>query len=269
MEHQQFLGNTIEDIAREKAGIIKHSQPVVIGRAEGVVREIFENEAKRLYAPIRFAQDKPEVIRAKHVDGVLRLETNNYGTIDSELTGDYQAENVNTVLCTLNMLKRLKYRIKENAIREGFAHVVENTGLIGRWTKLDNAPLTICDSAHNPPAMAQVMKQLKQEHFNKLHMVLGFMADKDINAMFDLMPKSANFYFTQAQTSRSMSAKNLKEKAATIGIDGEAYDNAMLALDAARQAANKNDLIYVGGSMYVLAELFKDLGYMDKDKEEK
>ena len=265
LEHQQFLGDTLEQIASEKAGIIKHGQPVVIGKAEGVVREVFENEAKRLYAPINFALDSPEVLSAKHVDGYLRLTTNNYGTIDCELTGDYQAENANTVLVTISQLKELKYRIKTDAVRDGFAHVIENTGLMGRWMRLDNNPLTICDSAHNPSGMEQVMKQIKRERFKSLHLVLGFMADKDVSSMLEMFPKSAKFYFTQAQTSRSMTSKDLKQKAATIGITGNNYGNVMEALGAARQAANEKDLIYIGGSMYVLAELLKALGKGNDD----
>ncbi len=264
LEHQQFLGNTLEEIASEKAGIIKHGHPVVIGNAEGVVRDVFEREAKRLYADIRFAQDKPEVLSAKHVDGVLRLETRNYGTLDCELTGDYQVENCNTVLTAFNMLKRMKYRVKESALREGFANVVENTGLLGRWMKIGTNPLTVCDSAHNPPGFTQVMKQLKLERFDKLHMVLGFMADKNVAEMLDMLPKSTLMYFTQAQTPRSLKAADLQRLATGMGFQGEAYDDVTAALAAARQAAGDGDLVYVGGSMYVLAELLKSLGYNDQ-----
>ena len=264
LEHQQFLGNTLEDIAREKAGIIKHGQPVVIGHADGVVREVFEAEAKRLYADICFAQDKPEVVTAKHVGSMLRLTTNSYGTIDCQLTGDYQVENVNTVLCTFNILKRLKYRIKMDALLDGFAHITENTGLMGRWMVLAEEPLTICDSAHNVPGFKQVVRQLKLQHRNKLHMVMGFMADKNVEGMLQMMPLDAKFYFTQAQTSRSMKADKALEIATAVGIkDAQAFANVQQALEAARAAALPQDLIYVGGSMYVLAELLKHLGYGD------
>ncbi|MBQ1736819.1 MAG: bifunctional folylpolyglutamate synthase/dihydrofolate synthase [Muribaculaceae bacterium] len=263
LEHQQFLGNTLEEIASEKAGIIKHGQPVVIGRAEGVVRDVFEREAKRLYADIRFAQDRPEVLSAKHADGVLRIETVNYGTLDCELTGDYQIENTNTVLTALNMLKRLKYRIREKAVHEGFAHVIENTGLMGRWMRLGTHPLVICDSAHNPAGIEQVIKQLKHEDYKRLHMVMGFMADKDVKSILNLLPKDAVYYFTQAQTSRSMTVEQLQSLAAKCGIEGSIYNNVSEALDAARNQANDEDLIYVGGSMYVLAELLIALNYGD------
>ena len=207
LEHQQFLGNTLEEIALEKAGIIKHGRPVVIGHADGVVRDVFDREAKRLYSDIHFAEDKPEVISATHADGVLRLETANFGTLDCELTGDYQVENVNTVLTAMNLLKRLKYRIKEKAIQQGFARVVENTGLMGRWMKIDDKPLTILESAHNVAGMTQAMKQLQYETFDDLHMVIGFMADKDVSGILELLPKKAFYYFTQAQTSRAMSVE--------------------------------------------------------------
>lgn len=262
LEHQQFLGNTLEEITREKAGIIKHGQPVIVGRAEGVVREVLESEAKRLYSEIRFAQDKPEVLTAKHVGDVLRLTTVNYGTIECELTGDYQVENVNTVLTTLAFLKRLKYRIKLNALLDGFAHVVENTGLMGRWMKLDENPMTICDSAHNVPGFQVVVRQLRLLRRNKLRMVMGFMADKNVAGILELLPLDAAFYFTQATTSRSMKADQVLELAVQAGFrEARAFANVEEALAAARADAAPDDIIYVGGSMYVLAELLKALGY--------
>ncbi len=263
LEHQQFLGDTIEQIAMEKAGIIKHGVPVVIGHAEGSVRDVFENEAKRHYSEIRFAQDKPEVTKTSYTGGELRLETASYGTINCELTGSYQIENANTVLVALNVLKRLKYRIKTPAVQDAFANVIEYTGLMGRWMKLGTKPLTICDSAHNPSGMQEAMKQIKREKHDKLHMVLGFMADKDVETMLGLMPKSAHFYFTQAETVRSMTAATLQSLASQLGYSGEAFDHVAEALDAARSNAGEKDLVYVGGSMYVLAELLKSLGYDD------
>ena len=263
LEHQQFLGNTLEEITLEKAGIIKHGKPVIIGHAEGVVRDVFEREAKRLYANICFAEDKPEVISARHVDGVLRLETVSFGTVDCELTGDYQVENTNTVLTALTLLKRLKYRIKDKAVHDGLAHVVESTGLMGRWMRLDNKPLTILESAHNVPGITQAMRQLKFEEYDNLHMVLGFMADKDVNGILELLPKKATYYFTQAQSSRALDVETLSKIAAQHGLKGKNYKNVVDALEAARRAAAPRDLIYVGGSMYVLAELLTAFNYDD------
>jgi len=267
LEHTQFLGNTVEEIAAEKAGIIKHSQPVIIGRAEGSVRKVFEDEARRLYARITFAQDNPEVISATHVNGMMHLETVHYGAIDCPLIGDYQAENVNTVLTALNEMKRLKYRLKPNAIKTAFANVVKDTGLLGRWMKLDSNPTVVCDSAHNVPGFTQIVKQLAIEPHDKLHMVLGFMGDKDVEHILELLPKDANYYFTQADTPRSLKANELAKIAAKQGIQGTTHDNVTDALAAAKDAACERDLIYVGGSMYVLAELLTALGYGDKEKE--
>ena len=265
LEHQQFLGDTLEDITREKAGIIKHGHPVIVGRADGVVREVLETEAKRLYSEIRFAQDKPEVLTSKHVGNVFRMNTVNYGTIDCELTGDYQVENVNTVLTTINLLKRLKYRIKMDALREGFAHVTEKTGLMGRWMKLDDDPLTICDSAHNVPGFQVVVRQLRLLRRNKLRMVMGFMADKNVAGILELLPLDAVFYFTQANTPRSMKAGKVLELATQAGIkQAKAFDGVEEALDAACADAAPDDVIYVGGSMYVLAELLKARGYGER-----
>lgn len=265
LEHQQFLGNTIEEITHEKAGIIKHGKPVVVGRANDAVRDVIAKEAKRLYAEVKFAQDKPEVTSATHVDNALRLTTKSFGTIDCELTGDYQVENANAVLITLNILKRMKYRIKTDAVYRGFARISENTSLMGRWMKLGESPTIICDSAHNPPGMETIIKQLKREQYTKLHMVVGFMADKDVISMLKLLPDNALYYFTQAQTSRSMTAEDLKALAGKVALKGDTYNHVYDALQAAIKAAKPKDLIYVGGSMYVLAELFAALGYGDKD----
>lgn len=263
LEHQQFLGNTVEEIALEKAGIIKHGRPVVIGHAEGVVHDVFAREAKRLYSEIRFAEEKPEVTHAEHLDGVLRLTTKNYGTIDCELTGDYQVENANTVLNALNLLKRLKYRIREKAIHAGFSHVVENTGLMGRWMKIADTPLTIVESAHNVAGMTQALKQLNHEYFDDLHMVLGFMSDKDVKGILALLPKKGKYYWTEAHTPRAMRVNELSHLAASCGLKGTTYNDVAEALAAARHAAAPRDLIYVGGSMYVLAELLTAMGYDD------
>ncbi len=265
LEHQQFLGNTIEEITREKAGIIKQGRPVVVGRADETVRYVIKSEAKRLYADVKFSQDKPEVTSSTHVDNILRLTTKSFGTIDCELTGDYQTENANTVLVALNLLKRLKYRVRTDAVQKGFTCIAECTGLMGRWMKLGEKPTIICDSAHNPPGMETVLRQLRREQYDKLHMIIGFMADKDVISMLKLLPDKATYYFTQAQTSRSMSANDLKALAGKVTLKGDVYSHVNDALQAAIKAANPKDLIYVGGSMYVLAELFAALGYGDKD----
>ncbi len=267
LEHQQFLGDTLADIAREKAGIIKHGQPVVIGNAHGIVRMVFERTAKRLYSDITFAEDEPQVISSKHANGMLQLNTRDYGTINCDLTGDYQIENINTVLTALRVLKQGKYRIKDQDVKEGLAHVAETTGLIGRWMKLGDKPLTICDSAHNVAGITEAMHQLTREEYDQLHMVMGFMADKDVDGILQLLPKKATYYFTRAQTPRALPIQDLMTKANEHGLKGSTYNNVSEALDAARQAAHPRDLIYIGGSMYVLAELFQAIA-KDKDNDD-
>ena len=261
LEHQQFLGNTLEEIAHEKAGIIKQGRPVVVGHADGIVREVMNQVAQKHSAEICFAEDSPEVTTAKHCIDSLRLTTKNYGTLDYELTGDYQVENANTVLTAIDILRDLDFQISDKAVHDGFAHVVENTGLMGRWMKLNDKPLAICDSAHNPPGMQQAMKQLQAGNHKRLHMVLGFMGDKDVATMLKMMPKTAKYYFTQAQTSRTMTVESLQQIAAQNGIKGIIYNNVADAYAAALSNAAPEDMVYVGGSMYVLAELLTHLGY--------
>ena len=261
LEHQQFLGNTIEEIAHEKAGIIKHNRPVIVGHADDRVRAVMNDVATRQSAKIVFAEDQPQVLATEHVRGALRLKTRSYGPVEYELTGDYQVENANTVLTAITTLKGLGFNISDAAVHDGFAHVVENTGLMGRWMKLRERPMAICDSAHNPPGMRQAMKQLQATKHNHLHLVLGFMADKDVQSMLEMMPQESSYYFTQAQTSRSMSAAELHHRASQAGLKGKIYNNVAEAYEAAVSAADTGDLVYVGGSMYVLAELLTTLGY--------
>lgn len=261
LEHQQFLGNTLEEIAHEKAGIIKPGRPVIVGHANDTVRAVMNEVAHNNSSEIIFAEDQPEVLDAKHHGNVLRLSTKSYRTLDYELTGDYQVENANTVLTALNKLKELGFKINDRSVRNGFSSVAKNTGLMGRWMILKDIPLVICDSAHNPSGMEQAMKQLKASSSRKLHLVIGFMADKDVQTMLKMMPKRARYYFTQAQTSRSMRAEELKRQAAEVGIKGRIYNNVAQAYEKAIDVADPYDTIYVGGSMYVLAELLKYLGY--------
>jgi len=266
LEHTQLLGNTLIAIAGEKAGIIKRNRPVLIGEAgDADVKAVFVNKAKQEHASIAFAQDEPEVTAARHADGMLELQTVHYGTLQCELTGDYQVANANTALSAINILRHEGFRIKDPAVTKGFATVVETTGLMGRWMRLADEPLTICDSAHNVPGITQVVKQLQLTPHDKLHIVMGMMADKDVEHALALLPHEACYYFTQAQTTRSLPAGDLRKMAEQQGVQGKAYDNVMAALDQARKAAGSHDLIFIGGSMYVLAELLTAMNIDDKD----
>lgn len=259
LDHTQFLGNTLPEIAGEKAGIIKHKMPVVIGEATGEVREVFERKAAQEEAPITFAQDSPIVVEGKSVGGHTLLQTKDYGQIIDELGGSFQIKNANTVLTAIEVLKQLGVDIETEAVASAFERVCELSDFIGRWQKLGSKPLIICDSGHNVGAFTNIVQQLRQEEYDRLHMVIGFMKDKDVDDVLAMLPREATFYFTQAQSPRAMKASELQAKAARHSLQGECYDHVEDAYQAALYHAREHDMIYVGGSMYVLAELLPTL----------
>lgn len=256
MDHTQFLGNTLEQIAGEKAGIIKPGVPVVVGEApQSGVRKVFQSRAGELHAPITFAQDHPLVTGWQPQGTHLLLNLADGATLTSELGGDYQVANANTVLTAVQALRGLGVEISNEAVSGAFAHVCELTGLMGRWQQLQQHPRVVCDSGHNTGAFTQIVKQLRSEPHQRLHMVLGFMADKNIDGILSLLPREATYYFTQAPTPRALPAATLKQKAAAHHLAGNSYNSVHEACQAALQAAGRNDLIYIGGSMYVLSQL--------------
>ncbi|MBR1803773.1 MAG: bifunctional folylpolyglutamate synthase/dihydrofolate synthase [Muribaculaceae bacterium] len=257
LEHTEFLGDTVEEIAGEKAGIIKPGVPVVVGEAQGGVRRVFERVAAEREAPVTFAQDAPQVLGVSHDGAMLVLDTASVGCVRCELAGDYQALNVNTVLTAVNVLERQGLDGLSREVPQALEQVSRLTGLRGRWTRLGENPMVIADSAHNIAAITLAMKQLAECPCTALHMVMGFMADKDLEHILPLLPREATYYFTQAQTPRALKAVDLQTMAAPLGLNGQCYGNVAEALASARAAACDTDLIYVGGSMYVLAELFQ------------
>ena len=260
IDHTQFLGSTPAQIASEKAGIIKRGAPVVIGEAEGEVRTTFENKAKAENAPITFATDCSTIQNAYCENGHCRIESLAYGTLINELGGEYQIKNSATVLTALQALKNCDVQISDDAVKAGFVHVIENTGLIGRWQTISTNPRIICDSGHNVGAFTQITHQLQNKNYDTLHMVMGFMADKDVDHVLAMLPKDAIYYFTQADSPRAMTANELLQKATSHGLHGKSYPTVAEAKSAAITAATTSDLIYIGGSMYVLAEaLMTDL----------
>ncbi len=255
LDHTQFLGDTLTEIAGEKAGIIKEGVPVVIGEAEGEVRKVFEQKATQLHSPIIFAQDNAQVLDGKSVDGHTILMTKHYGQLIDELGGTYQIKNANTVLTAVESLKALGVKIEQtSAVSNAFERVCELSGFMGRWQQLAKCPLTVCDSGHNIGAFQHIIEQLNKEKHETLHMVLGFMKDKNIDEIIAMLPKHAKYYFTNAHTPRALHAAELNDKATAHGIKGNCYDSVAHAIEAARAMAKENDMIYIGGSMYVLAE---------------
>lgn len=259
-DHTEFLGDTLPQIAAEKAGIIKHGVPVVVGEAQAEVRQVFEQAARRCKAPIVFAQDRPQVAGVSHEANHLVVNSKRHGVITCELAGDYQRHNINTALVAEEQLERMGFMLKSELVNSSFGCISHVTGLMGRWMTVDTKPCRIiCDSGHNVAGITSIVHQLGIERFAHLRMVMGFMRDKDLGHILPLLPTGATYYFTQAQTPRALPAGELRQMAGSQGLIGECYEDVMAALDAARAAAEPDDLIYVGGSMYVLAELFANI----------
>jgi dihydrofolate synthase/folylpolyglutamate synthase len=238
LDHTQFLGTTLESIAIEKAGIIKPQTPVIIGEYVSETQPVFTKQAEKLEAPIYFASD---LIKK---------------TYPSALLGEYQLHNKKTVQQAFEVLQDLGFvELTENDIQQGFLNVITNTGLQGRWQQLHSAPKVICDTAHNAHGLALVMQQLEKENFRTLHIVLGMVADKNLDDILPLFPKNALYYFCCPTNSRGLEAKKLQEKAAVFGLNGSTFNSVSNAYENARNSALVDDFIYVGGSTFVVAEI--------------
>lgn len=255
LDHVQFLGDTVEKIAVEKAGIIKHNIPVVIGEAENGVRLVFEHTAKNVGAPIIFAEDEQPVISQKQTTKGWKLETKNYSTVLDELGGYAQLKNAATILCAIDELKTLGYTIPTNAVQDGFMHVCELTGLMGRWQIIqDKNPKIVCDTGHNAAGIKYIAQQLADEKYNTLHIVLGMVSDKDVSSVLSLLPAHAVYYFTKASIPRAMNEADLQNLAKNFNLHGNTYPNVENAVQTALENTNEQDLIFIGGSNFIVAE---------------
>ena len=254
-DHTQFLGNTLPEIASEKAGIIKPGIPVVIGEAEGDVKKVFANKAAEQNAPIRFAQEHPQITEASYGTQYVTYHTADFGIIESQLAGDCQIYNANTILNAVIELRELGIDISQQSITQSFRHVCEQTGLMGRWMKLNDHPLTICDTGHNTGGMQYITQRLKAAKCNKLRIIIGFVNDKDIDHILDMLPADAIYYFTQAMIPRAQKAQILQAQAAQKGLMGNCYNNVAEAYTAALNEASADDMVFVGGSTFIVADL--------------
>lgn len=268
LDHTQFLGSTPAAIATEKAGIIKHGVPVVIGEADNQTRPVFEQKAIAEAAPIIFAEDKPEVTYSKNISSAeVDYESQSFGTIKSHLSGEYQARNMNTILTSLRQifgkgllpaLNSKAYGMKksdvESVVRKGLEDVPIRTGLMGRWQIVGNNPTVVCDTGHNPGGWKYLTHQLHNTPCRQLHIVFGMAADKDVASVLSMLPHSASYYFTQASVRRAMPCSDLQLLAKSCGLQGKAYPTVRLAYEAALTAAQPSDFIYVGGSSFVVAD---------------
>lgn len=255
-DHMQFLGSTLSAIAGEKAGIIKQGVPVIIGEAVAETKPVFEAKAQDINAPIYFAQDNPYVLscNADYVYAGCKYQIKGFGQLYGELGGFCQERNTNTIFYALMQLKNMGIGISDENIRKAFASVCELTGLMGRWQKISEKPTVICDTGHNEGGFFYISKQLRAQRCHQLRIVFGMVNDKDINAVLNLLPKDATYYFTKAQIERSMNEKELEQMAAAHGLSGKCFEFVDKAFECAKQDADAADFIYVGGSSYVVAD---------------
>jgi dihydrofolate synthase/folylpolyglutamate synthase len=260
IDHTELLGNTLREIACEKAGIIKKETPVVIGRADDeAVTDVFRQKAAEMNASLLFAQKE----RLTHLKQSL-YETEDFGRIRYELTGEIQHENLATVLCSLRELGRLlPVGLQPESVSRALSNVSGLTGLRGRWEKLRDKPYTIADTGHNPGAWQYLSPRIEayyKEHGCRAYMIIGFSNDKDVDAILGLMPLEAFYVFTKADSQRAMSAGALLEKAGAAGLDGVAIDSAPEAVSFAMSQASDNDMVFIGGSNFIVAGILPLFG---------
>ena len=260
-DHIQFLGDTLPKIASEKAGIIKHNVPAIIGEAgDKDVRAVFEKEAQKVGTELTFAEEEGELLRFDFSPtSGYTYQTRTYGELHGELRGYCQEKNTRTILASVNMLNKKGYGISADAVRNGMAHVCELTGLMGRWQTISEQPLTICDTGHNVGGMQYITRQLQETPHKRLHIIIGMVNDKDVNTVLSLLPKDAVYYFTQATVQRAMPVEKFSEIARKHHLNGTCYGNVHLAYYAAKQNANKDDLIFVGGSTFIVADMLNNI----------
>ena len=268
MDHTQFLGDTPAKIAAEKAGIIKKGVPVVIGESTGATRPVFQQKADDVGAPIIFADDDPEVVSAQpDADGGMTYTTRHFGTLKGDLGGIYQERNMNTVLKALHELAKagylsmaregLAFEKKVLELQRAVAHVSASTGLLGRWQEVRQNPRVVCDTGHNVGGWQYISRQLQMVTCRKMHIVFGMVSDKDVEGVLQLLPTTATYYFTKAQSPRALDETAIKAMAARHALTGNAYPTVSEAFDAALHAATPDDFIFVGGSSYVVGDFLK------------
>lgn len=263
MDHTQFLGNTLEAIAEEKAGIIKPGIPLVIGETQAGPDNVFIRHSTEKNAPISFADKNIHLLQSgnsRHQSPLLWIDVRHESSPESRryyspLSGQYQVRNIRTVLEAVRVLKVAGYLIADRHIKSGIRKVIKNTGLMGRWQILSHHPMTIADVGHNIDGITAIVEHLETVNFRELHIVIGVVNDKDSSGMLGLLPKDARYYFCKANVPRGLPADDLKAIGLTLGLRGQACLSVELALKSARENAARNDLILVCGSIFVVAEI--------------
>ena len=232
LDHTNLLGNTIEKIAFEKAGIIKKNTPIIIGRKQDKTKEIFKSIAKEKNAKLYY-NDNPK-------------------NITTDVKGDYQNENIGTAIKAIEVLN---WNISNEQINKGINNILKNTGLEGRWQKLSENPLTICDVGHNEDGIKNILRQIEKTKFNKLHFIFGSVNDKVLTNVFKLLPKKAKYYFCAAKIDRALQTNILKQRAKEFNLYGDEFSSVNQAYINAKENASKDDLIFIGGSTFIVAEV--------------
>ncbi|MEX6626301.1 bifunctional folylpolyglutamate synthase/dihydrofolate synthase [Tenacibaculum salmonis] len=234
LDHTQFLGETLPEIAYEKAGIIKNNVPAVIGERQESIQKVFLSKANDCNSEIVFASDEDYIYK-------------------TDLLGDYQSKNVKTAVKAISQLK--DFVISEENIKNGLLQVAKNTNLKGRWQILQQEPKIICDTAHNKEGLIYTLAQLKNESFEKLHIVLGVVFDKDLEAILPMFPQNATYYFCKPDIARGLSEKKLKDTAEVFNLIGKSFSSVNQAFESAKLSSTSKDVIYIGGSTFVVAEI--------------
>ncbi|HNA15596.1 MAG TPA: folylpolyglutamate synthase/dihydrofolate synthase family protein [Ferruginibacter sp.] len=261
-DHMNLLGNSLPEIAGEKAGIIKAGVPVVIGEYLPETKDVFIRKARELAAPIYFAQEEYHAANIRYSPASLRCDVTNTvrqvtESFELDLNGFYQVKNLSTVLCAEGLLMQQGFSISNESEKQALQNVKQLTGLHGRWEVIDTNPVTVLDVAHNEDGIRQVLKQLSliEQAPSTVHFVLGMVKDKDVTKALSLLPTSGHYYFSHAHIPRAMPAEELKLKAAGFNIQGDSFDDVNAAIAAARKAAKPGDMILVCGSVFLVAEV--------------
>jgi dihydrofolate synthase/folylpolyglutamate synthase len=259
LDHTQFLGSTLQEIASEKAGIIKSGIPVVIGETTPETKEVFANKAKECNAPITFAEEEALLTGATPLESGYKYDSRIFGEFCGELGGDYQQKNTNTLLSAIRILCDKGFGITGDSLRKGFENVCSLTGFMGRWQKIQDKPRVVCDAGHNIGGIKYITEQLARVDCKQLRIVFGMVNDKDITSVLKMMPKNAIYYFTQASIKRAMPADELKEMAKGYGLNGNSHPTVKQALEAAITESSNDDFIFAGGSCFIVADLLSAL----------
>lgn len=259
-DHMNILGNTLAEIAGEKAGIIKAGVPAILGEVLPETRSVFENAAAEKATPLYFAQQVQQVISWHHLEGLLEVQVQEKGHTDAQqylldLTGVYQVKNLPGVLQTIRLLQQQGWLIPEKAIHSGLSNTKKLTGLHGRWELIQQHPRVILDVGHNADGIKAIKEQLELMDFHHLHLILGMVKDKDISNVLPLLPKQATYYFTQAAIPRALPAEHLRDLAAGAGLLGDTYPNVNIALENAKAHAKEKDLVLICGSVFLVGEV--------------